>query len=65
MPEQQLTYTDAFCGATLTEGIDSILVLTVHRRDGGPYQEIFAHRECLARLIEDQVSLGEVFEDTV
>lgn len=62
MPEPSVTYTDAFCGETLTECEDDILVLTIRRRDGGPRQEIFVHRECLARLIEDRIPLGDVFE---
>ena len=56
------TYTDAFCGETLTEGLDDILILSVRRQSGEARQEFFVHRDCLARLIVEEVPLGEVFE---
>ena len=53
---------NAICGGTLTEGIDDILVLTVSRREGTARQEFFVHRDCLARILRQEIPLGEVFE---
>lgn len=59
---EKMTYTDAICGATLVEGEDDILVLTVSRQHGIARQEFFVHRDCLARLIRPEIPLGEPFD---
>lgn len=57
------TYTCAICYETIPASSPDLLILNISRPAASPFQELFAHRACLKRVIHPKIPLGEVFDN--
>ena len=61
---ESVEYVDAFCGATLDPSRDRVLRVSVSPMNGAEVQQdFFVHRDCFVRVLQEQIPLGQVFDE--
>ncbi len=56
------TYRCAICGDTIYEWRTDWLIVTLSSKVSMATQNLFVHKSCLIKVIDDRTPLGEVFE---